>query len=177
MQYYSQTSTQSSESDSILIFKMNASGSLIWQQYYHNSYIRKCSELAVTNAGDLLVSGSRQLTQNSKSDATVLRFNGAGSFISEKVFSSTGNNAFNDLWPTSDGNFLFCSLASDTLFNDYAFIVKTNANGDSLWTRHLFIVNRPGNHPSYVQSIIELNNNDVLIAGSYGTASYNQAFC
>jgi hypothetical protein len=175
-QYWSQTSAQTIESDSILIFKLSPTGTILWQQYVYGSYERKCSELTLAGNGNIIVGGSRVAIGSTKKEATVLVFNSSGVLQNEKVYNSLGDNRFTDLWPTDDGNVLFCSLASDSLFNDYAYIVKTNIAGDSIWTRNYFLTNRPSNRPSSVSSILELNNGHILVGGSTGTASYNKGY-
>jgi hypothetical protein len=167
---------QGEATDSIYVFKLDPTGNLIWDQYHTGGAHRICSELALAPSGNILIAGTRKLLPNTGSEASVMVLNNSGQLIAEKIYDSYGDNGFTDVVKTADGNYVFCSAAYDSLSNDYAFLVKTNSAGDSLWTRNKYLTTHPQNHISYVNAITETGTYDLVVGGSVGNPSYNHAF-
>ncbi|HEX3079770.1 MAG TPA: hypothetical protein VHQ04_04875, partial [Puia sp.] len=53
----------------------------------------------------------------------------------EKTFGTTGDNSANDVRLTNDGGYIIVGTANLTNFTGDIFLIKTNAIGDTLWTR------------------------------------------
>src|SRR5215217_2670114 len=84
-----------------------------------------------------------------------------------KAYGDTANttNTSNAIVKTNDGNLLFTavrsSVISPTVTNTDILLVKTTMTGDTLWTRQ---IGTP-DYAEIVQSIIQLPNNNFLLAG------------
>jgi Secretion system C-terminal sorting domain len=162
--------------DSILVSKLSSTGAVLWAQMYGGPGLRTANELMITSAGNILVAGSQSQTSPTKTNAFILNIDANGGLLGEKVYSSAGTNSFLDMINTYDGNFVFCSKSQNG--NDhYAYLVKTNINGDSLWTRTIFIVNHTNPNALDVSAITEISNHELVIAGSRNNGStYNKAY-
>ena len=68
--------------------------------------------------------------------------------------------------PTSDGGFIVCGTTSNVNTTyPQIFIIKTDAFGDTVWTK---ILGNPSYY-SYAYSVIETFSGDYIVAGSLGS--------
>ena len=74
-----------------------------------------------------------------------------------------GDNWGEDLIQTSDGGFLICGqLSSWWHYNDFAFLLKTDSQGDTLWTKKY----RDGVNDYDFESCVQTSNGDFVICGN-----------
>src|ERR1051326_907840 len=92
----------------------------------------------------------------------------------QKRYGQIGADDFSGLLQTADSGYLICgSFQYSFSYYPDLYLVKTNANGDTLWTRAF-----GGNESEYGNSIIETGDGNYLLAGttkSFG-AIYNDIY-
>ena len=79
----------------------------------------------------------------------------------EKTFGTTGDNFANDIQLTSDGGYIIVGTAYFTNSGGDIFLIRTNAGGDTLWTR---IIGGTGIENG--NSVQQTADNGFIIAGS-----------
>lgn len=93
-----------------------------------------------------------------------------GQITFEKTFFVNGDNAANDVRQTSDGGYIICgSVNYASMSSGDIILIKTDANGDTLWTRIY-----GGNGAESGNSVIQTEDGGYIIAGStnsYGAGS------
>src|SRR4030095_4961548 len=119
------------------LLKYSNSGSLIWNRYYNSPGNLSDDPIAfaVTNAGDVYITGSSGI--NFTQHTTTVKFNANGVLQWAKVYND-GSPADGPLDITLDKlNNIIVTGGSATLngSTSYSLTVKYNANGDTLWTR------------------------------------------
>lgn len=72
-----------------------------------------------------------------------------------RAFHSSGDEAFNDIYAVSDSGFIMCGYTRDTLDNWNSFVVRTDKNGDEIWSRVY-------NSSTYAKSVIETDDGNFL---------------
>lgn len=83
----------------------------------------------------------------------------------EKTFGTTGDNFANDVQLTSDGGYILVGTAEFAGGIGDLLLIKTNANGDTLWTHTI-----GGSSLDQGNSVIQTADGGYIIAGS--TMSY-----
>ncbi len=79
-----------------------------------------------------------------------------------KAYTTTLDQSGNDVMQTSDGGYLIAGSTTTSIVNDVdVYIVKTNASGDTSWTRTY-----GGNSPDYPNGMIETADGNYIFVGS-----------
>lgn len=121
----------------MLLVKTNFIGDTLWTKRYGIAnaydYPYNITQLA---GGDLLIAGfSVNTAPGSPTVATLLRTDAQGAVLWQKNYPRAGySTSFNDLKVLNDG-YAICGILSNAANgNGDAWLVKTNFNGDTLWT-------------------------------------------
>ncbi len=69
-------------------------------------------------------------------DASIIKLNALGHIIWAKTYGGTGDEKAGNLVQTSNGSFVFTGFTNSAGSGGYdIFLIKTNSNGDTLWTK------------------------------------------
>jgi len=93
--------------------------------------------LRVTD-GDLVIGGDTESFSEGDFDAWVIRVNTSGNLVWSKSYGSTERDILYDMKQTDDGGFIIAGQTeSFGHINNYtdAWLIKTDSNGDTLWTK------------------------------------------
>ena len=100
-------------------------------------------------------------------DTLLVKHFGQGDTSFFHLFGRNGDDGFNDIILTRDSNLVIIGVTEDfgcTNFYDYdAWIIKTNFNGDTLWTK---VFSYPGDTTFIPKSVIQTSDNGFLVAGA-----------
>ena len=123
------------ESD-ILVFKLDSTGTLVWQHGYligADSYVES---LALTSDGGFIVSGSAYTTSSS---VLLLKLDSTGSPQWAKTYAPSGsisNLNIVDAQQTTDGGYAFAGYYfQNTIYDQRAWLVKTDSAGNVQWDK------------------------------------------
>ena len=89
----------------------------------------------------------------------------------EKIYHHNWQQSSRDIVETSDGGYIIVGFTENSILDDMnAYILKTNANGDTLWTKSY-----GGPEPEYVYQILPYQNNYFIIgySQSFGGGDYD----
>lgn len=118
----------------IYVVRTNKNGEIIWQKNYGGSDWDFGYDLAFSSDGHLLICGYAENSTYGKQDAVVMKVNSAdGALIWQKTFGGTGDDKLTSIFiHTNQDIYLSGSTTSYGDVNGDIYILKTNANGDSL---------------------------------------------
>ncbi|MBC7861783.1 MAG: T9SS type A sorting domain-containing protein [Bacteroidia bacterium] len=123
----------------IFVMKVGANGNVIWSNAYSLSadttYLERALCVKPAADGGYIVAGD---VYNNGYDAFLLKLDNAGNTQWSKVFAGTKNDLFYSVVQTSDGGFAASgeTKSFDPNNNPTACLIKTDANGDTLWTKN-----------------------------------------
>lgn len=141
------------------LMKLDSMLNIIWCKIYLGT--QGSLNSVIENAdGTYTLSGSRD-TMNHMVNLFLLKVDISGSVIWGKEY---GSHLFSDVGGiirTSDGGFLLSASGMDSSLNSQLILIKTDQNGDTLWTRC-----HGGNSNEYAGSVIQLINGDYVVGGS-----------
>lgn len=118
----------------ILLMKIDPSGNLLWTKTYGGFGNDIGRDVISTTDGNYLIVGSSG--SQSDQNANLIKIDPAGTVIWSKLYGGTSNDYGNCVKVTSDGGYIM--VGQTFSFNapgGDAYLVKMDANGDTLWTK------------------------------------------
>jgi hypothetical protein len=170
--------TQSfSATEDVFLVRVNASGVKVWDKFYGaaDSLERAFGIVALSN-GDFLV-GYQSQKGTGTNNIRLMRINGNGSKISDKLVQTGGYN-LTSMILSSDNKVVMAGSESKTN-GTVTYIVKANEDGSFVWDNR-FPAQASNYTPGY--ALVELPDKNIVIAGSdlgsndhdFNLISYNQ---
>ncbi|MEO0468950.1 MAG: OmpA family protein [Bacteroidota bacterium] len=130
------------------VWTVDQNGELLWQKRYGGESHDDVHDSFVDDAGQIILAGttfstSKDITENKgQGDCWLLKLTAKGQVIWSKNYGGERPDGFNGISPTSDGGYLLCGMTKSrggdiTVNLGYfdGWLVKTNAEGEILWTR------------------------------------------
>lgn len=114
--------------------KTKSNGDTLWTRGYGGMLDSYCYSVKQTNDGYLLA-GTTLAFGAGGSDAMVVKINLVGDTVWTKTYGTAGEEYFNCVKETPDGNFILVGSASGGVDSSQAFLVKIDPNGDTLWAK------------------------------------------
>jgi hypothetical protein len=148
-----------------ILAKIDTNGKVIWKKTMGNDQSPNC--IAAAQGGNYLVAGGIYDTSGGIPYLTEIDDNGGVVWKYTYFFNSLspawGAEAFVQ---TQDGNLFIVGTCTNFARGDTicGFLLKTNSEGDTLWTRTY--ANKNTSQPQYFSSILATSDGNFLIAGS-----------
>jgi len=159
------------------IVKIDAFGTLQWEQNFGGSSYDRLHSVAQTSDGGYILGGTSQSSDgdvsgnNGLTDYWIVKTNAFGTMQWEQNYGGSDSDDFTNLFETSDGGFILggYSRSSDgdvggNYGNNDIWIVKTNAFGTLQWEQNYGTPNSEG-----LVSVEEMNDGGFLLVGPYTT--------
>lgn len=117
------------------IFKVDASGNLLWWKEYGDSFYDITYSVLGLSDGSIISAGLMEVSTLDY-DAFLMKTDANGDTLWTKVIGLPGIEHAVNVIQTSDSGFIFCGKALGIGQGVCeCWLVKTDANGDTLWTR------------------------------------------
>jgi hypothetical protein len=129
------TSQFSAGSSDVFLLKINSSGDTLWSMLYGGTGDDRGIMVRQTSDGGYIIAARTNSFGAGINDYYLIKTDAAGLLTWSKIYSGTGVNGevrtAKSVEQTSDGGYI---LAGTTPAFNY-FLIKTDANGDTLWTK------------------------------------------
>ncbi|ROL58470.1 hypothetical protein D9V84_01715 [Bacteroidetes/Chlorobi group bacterium Naka2016] len=122
-------------SSDILLLKVDTDGNIIWQKTYGTYDDNAIASVIPTSDGGFLVGGWSYLGGGRSHDATVFKTDADGNLIWARHYGTKNYEGIKDMIQTSDGNFIFLSVAYSEESNDDIWLVKIDPEGNIIWQK------------------------------------------
>jgi hypothetical protein len=155
--------TQSFAIDSIDIWllKIDGSGDTVWTRTYGGPEIDAAISVIETSDSFFVAVGTTESFGSGYQDLYLIKVNANGDSLWTKVYGGIWNDVPEDIQETSDGSFIITgTTASFGAIGANLWLLKTDANGDSFWTKTYGGVNWDRGY-----EIRETSDNGYIIAG------------
>ena len=140
------------------LVKFNSNGDTLWTNHYGTEFHDMFRSVKQTSDGGYIICGERQINEQIGYKDWVVRTDGNGQKIWEKVFEP---GAFEDVQITPAGNYLF---AGETFSPQTAFdglLIETDANGDVVWEKNI----TAGYNDDMFASLNKVSDGGYILAG------------
>jgi hypothetical protein len=112
--------------------KTNAGGDSVWMQYYGGTANEIFQSVVQVSDGGYICAGSSNATGNWQT--YLMKIDASGNTVWTRYYGDTNQQTGTCIIPTNDGNFMVGGYTLIPSPYGYSpFLLKVNANGDSLW--------------------------------------------
>jgi hypothetical protein len=131
-----QTFSSGAGKGDVYIVKINADGTEAWTKTYGGAQDDEAISVVV-NSDNSFVMAVRDSSQGHDVDVRILKYDGSGTVTSDKLFSGTEKDTPKRIRKTADGGYIVGTISRSFgwIYPDM-WIIKLDANCDSMWTRH-----------------------------------------
>ena len=154
----------------IYVIRTNQVGDTIWTKTYGGALDDLAFSIQQTNDNGYIIAGATQSFGAGSSDIYLIKISPNGNIIWTKSFGGIAYDYAKAVKQTIDGGYIILgSTGSFGAGNWDVYLIKTDQNGDSLWTKVY-----GGTGSDNGNSIVENNDGGFIIAGytnSYGAGS------
>ena len=148
------------------LLKISKTGAYQWSQHYGSYEFDEGRRVMSHAVNGLYVAGSSMLNQVTAYDLYLFNTAPNGTLTWEKRVDLGGWEFTNDAILTFDDGVVMVGSSQDpNSSNSRGFIVKTNAAGDTLWSRFI-----GGMETNAVHTVLELHDSIYVVAGTYFNA-------
>jgi hypothetical protein len=162
------TGTYSVQAGDIFVIKTDADGGIQWRKNYGGPLNESGECIQQTSDGGYIVVGHTFSFGSGDSDIWLLRMNTDGDTLWTKCFGGSFGEDGKSVAETSDGGYIIAgSTQSFGAGRTDVYLVRTDANGDTLWTRTYGTPER-----DYGFSVEQTSDGGFVIAGKTGTMEY-----
>jgi uncharacterized repeat protein (TIGR01451 family) len=142
----------------ILLLKLDSNADEVWREVYGTPYTDAGQGIVEVPGGYVFAANVKD-GQSSDNDVAIYRVNNTGGLVSLNVYGDLSDNEdVSDLIKTQDGNVLL--VGSSDNFNN-AYIIKSDFNGDTLWTREITV----GPFGNELKAVIEQEDGSIVATG------------
>jgi len=132
------------------LIRTDEMGNILWTKTYGGELNEQTSSLKQTQDGGFILSGYTSSWGQGGSEGYIVRVDRNGDTLWTKYYGGYTWDQFSCGIPTRDQGFIFTGYSSVYLMGDQVFVVKTDANGDTIWTQK-----EGGDHQDYGKYIIQ----------------------
>jgi predicted secreted protein len=156
----------------VWLVKVNAQGDSLWSHSYGGGYEDAAYCLTPSGDGGFLIAGGTHSFGAGNEDMWLIKVNAQGDSLWSRTYGGYFDERAYSIIPSGDGGFLLAG--STTTFGSGNFdmwLVKVNAQGDSLWSRTF-----GGGFIDIAHAIISSGDGGFLMAGmtsSFGAGNYD----
>jgi hypothetical protein len=171
---YSEGNTIFNSQGSIYLVKVNSTGTVQWKKILGPSgQITDGYSIKQTTDKGYILTGYTNGYGEINGDAYLMKLDSTGNPVFVKTYGNKGSDWGYSVQQTTDGGFIIGgSYSLDSTSRDIdAYIIKTDANGDTLWTRTY-----GGTGFDYGQSITQTSDGGYALGGytnSFSTGDYD----
>jgi uncharacterized delta-60 repeat protein len=122
--------------DDFWLVKVNSSGSSPWSHTFGGTARDLCFSVQQTADGGYVLAGGTYSFGAGASDFWLVRTDANGNILWSHAFGGSGQDLCYSVWQTTDGGYILGGYTESYGAGDWDFwLLRTNANGDSLWSR------------------------------------------
>jgi hypothetical protein len=155
----------------VYLAKLDTSGAVLWHKNYGGEYRQRGYRVMETFDGGFIVGGWNEITGTAITSFYLVRTSSTGDTVWTKSYSNGMQQYGLSVAQTADSGFVICgSIQQPTQIGTHSYVVRTNADGDTIWTK---ILSGLGQGAAY--DVRAASGNHVLIAG-YTVASCSQPY-
>lgn len=128
--------TASFGSGRMYVVKANPRGVQVWNKVYPTPSYEQCLGIDETSDGGLILVGYQSIPFTSITDLFYVRTNSQGDTLWTRKIGNASGSQGTSVQQTPDGGFIILGFKPRPTFLDNDFyLLKTNANGDTLWAK------------------------------------------
>jgi len=118
------------------LFRLDTVGNVVWERTLGGYGADMGYKIRTTPDGGYIVVGATSSWGNGSADLYLVRTDSAGNVLWERTYGGQGYDEGKDVQITPDGGWLIVGSIADSVTGaSDVYVVRTDASGDTLWTR------------------------------------------
>jgi hypothetical protein len=152
----------------VFLIKTDTAGNAVWIKTYGGNQYEQGYSVAQTSDSGFIIAGTTASYGTGTTSIYLIRTNQTGDTIWTKTYGGVEFAEGYSLIKTDDGGYLIAGLSFDygSILGNQVYLVKTDANGDSIWTKTIGGVNGEN-----ALSVTKSNDGGYVITGKTYTSS------
>jgi hypothetical protein len=124
-----------------ILLRINSTGNILWAKEYGDSLYQEAQSVMQTADGGFVVCGSRDFTSNGNYDILLFRTESSGNIVWSKTYGGNKGEGSYTVNLNADGTYVLSGYTNSMGYGHRGddstniFLMKTDANGDTIWTR------------------------------------------
>ena len=173
----------------VYLLKINPLGDTLWAKTYGGNGNEEGKEIVATADGNYVIVGASNSVNHSNNDALLMKIDPSGNVLWTKYYGGSTYESTRSVKLCLDGGFILAGKTS-SIVNAVAsvFLVKTNASGDTLWTKiyngpdsyegKSILANSDGTYTLCIDDSSGIHDSDVrwMKINSTGTIIWNKSY-
>ncbi|MBU0691704.1 T9SS type A sorting domain-containing protein [bacterium] len=153
--------SSASGSEDFWLIKVDSDGTPLWDRRYGGPLDDRCWSIQQTTDGGYILLGWTSSYGAGSDDTWLLKVDSEGDSLWSRTFGGSSIDFCYEVKQTSDGGYILTGYTgSFGAVNHDIWLIKTDANGDSLWTRMY-----GGSEQEEARSVVQTPDGGYLIAG------------
>lgn len=141
--------------------KFDTLGNLLWQRNYGGDYRQWTKQVKETNDNGFVFCGYNEYLGSASSISFYLvRTDDGGDTLWTRTYPNGYQQTAEAVEQTSDDGFVFVGHSNSHAFSGVGFVIKTDSQGDTLWTKYLTELN-----DSYASDVTTATNGNIIVSG------------
>jgi hypothetical protein len=152
-------------SEDVYLIKTNANGDTVWTKTYGGTYNDAGYSVRQTSDSGYIIAGGTGSFGAGCADVYLVKTNASGDTAWTRTYGGADPDMGFSVQQTSDGGYIIAGYTeSFGAGNGDVYLIKTNASGDTLWTRTC-----GGTDPDRSYSVQQTSDSGYIIAGGAGS--------
>jgi hypothetical protein len=118
----------------VYLIKTNAAGDTVWARAYGGTFRDQGLSARQTTDGGYIVAG-QTMSGTGNFDVYLIKTNAAGDILWTRTYGGSDFDQGFSVRQTADGGYIVAGIAVSSGAHEDVYLVKTDASGDTLWTR------------------------------------------
>ena len=152
----------------VYLIKTSASGDTLWTRTYGGAGDEYGRSVQQTSDGGYIVAGWTFSFGNAQ-QAYLIKTNAGGDTLWTRTYGGGGDDGGGSVQQTSDGGYIVAGWTGSFGYGDQVYLIKTDAYGDTLWTRSY-----GGEGADLALSVQQTSDEGYIVAGY--TTSFGDSF-
>jgi hypothetical protein len=144
------------------LIKTNGSGDTLWSRIYGWAGGAYGSSVQQTSDGGYIITGA-SCARDTMGDVYLIKTNASGDTLWSKLYGGNNIDEGFSVRQTTDGGYIVAGRTYSFWIYPQIYLIKTNATGDTLWTRAY-----KGANSEYGRSVQQTSDGGYIIAGGDG---------
>jgi len=145
----------------VYLIKTNASGGTLWTRTYGGAWNEWGWSVQQTTDGGYIIAGYTTSFGAGNDDVYLIKTNASGDTLWTRTYGGTGYDDGRSVKQTTDGGYVVAGWTDSFGNGRQVYLIKTNAGGDTLWTRTF---GGAGNDLGY--SVQQTSDSGYIVAGT-----------
>jgi hypothetical protein len=130
--------SSAADSSNVYVIKTNFTGDTLWTRMYGGIQFDEGACIKQTISGGYIITGSTKSFGAGMSDVYLISINSTGNILWTKTYGGVDNDYGKSVAQTQDSGFVIAGITHRYAgANSCVYLIRTNNNGDTLWTKSI----------------------------------------